>query len=45
MYDYSLARQDVITTGQEDFFPACSEAGLLMPKKQSASLGRFKMVA
>jgi hypothetical protein len=28
-----FAQQHVIPPGQEDFFPACSEAGLLMPKK------------
>jgi hypothetical protein len=28
-----FAQQDVIPAGQEDFFPACSEAGLLMSKK------------
>jgi hypothetical protein len=39
-----FAQQDVIPGEQEDFFPACSEAGLLMPKKQSAQLRRFKMV-
>jgi hypothetical protein len=33
-----FGQQDVIPTGQEDFF------FLLMPQKQSASLGRFKMV-
>jgi hypothetical protein len=39
-----FAQQHVIPSGQEDFFPACSEAGLLMPKKQSPQLRRFKMV-
>jgi hypothetical protein len=37
-----FAQQDIIPTGHEDFFPACSEAGLLMPKKQSVSLAASK---
>jgi hypothetical protein len=28
--------------GQEDFFPACSEAGLLMPKKTKPFTGPFQ---
>jgi hypothetical protein len=32
-------QQDVIPGGQEDFFPACSEAGLLMPLKTKPFAG------
>jgi hypothetical protein len=34
-----FAQQDVIPTEQEDFFPACSEAGLLMPLKTKHFIG------
>jgi hypothetical protein len=37
-----FTQQDVVPTGQEDFFPACSEAGLLMPLKTKPFTGPFQ---
>jgi hypothetical protein len=39
---FAAVYPDYAFGGQESFFPACSEAGLLMPKKTKPFIGPFQ---